>query len=589
MEAIRAVLSRVHQVRMSSVHSDAASIPSAVSPLRHETVAAILHGLGHTAYSWSLDDDRLQWCANAPQVLGLDDIGSISAGRDFERLVALDAGHPRHLAVHGARRAVPGTSVPFETVYRLHTARVGTGIWVEDKGLWVAGPNGEPAEVRGIVRRLAEPSPVSAPLPNVSPLVRLEAREGGLPSNRQYLTRVLEHGFADCRKAGGEFGFLLFNIDNVSKLNDAYGYAVADEIIELAGQRLREAAGTHAVGRFSSNKFGVALVGGSSDTLAGCAQRCLRAIAERPLQSTRGTVAITATAGGVSAPRHAADVAEVFAHALDALEHAKFIGRGSFYAYTPSPERDAHRRANLRLTDDIVLALSNRDVCLAYQPIAHTTSRRIDLYECLVRIRGADRHLLSGADIVPVAERCGIMHLLDHRVLELALDTLETSPSARLSVNISPNTIHDAGWLSLLEARRRVGERLTIEITETAAIHDLGRTQRFVNRLHDFGCKVAMDDFGAGYTSFRNLRLLGIDMLKIDGSFIAPLLTSPDDQAFVRTLLSLAAHLGIATVAEWVPDERTATLLQEWGCDYLQGAVIGLASPTSPVGRMAAC
>ncbi|MBS7541124.1 bifunctional diguanylate cyclase/phosphodiesterase [Ancylobacter lacus] len=557
--------------------------------MRHETVTAILHGLGHTAYSWSLNDDRLQWCSNAPQVLGLDNVESVRFGRDFERMVALDAGHPRRLAVHGGRLAAPGASVAFETVYRLHPTRLGAGFWVEDKGVWLAGPTGEPVEVRGIVRRLAESSVGSAPAAEASPVVRLGRGEAGFPSNRQYLTRVLEHGFADLRRGGGEFGFLLFNIDNVSKLNDAYGYAVADEIIELAGHRLREAAGTHAVGRFSSNKFGIALMGGSSDTLAGCAQRCLRAIAERPLQSTRGAVAITATAGGVSVPRHASDVAEAFAHAFDALEHAKFIGRGSFFAYTPSPERDAHRRANLRLTDDIVLALSNRDVCLAYQPIAHTASRRIDLYECLVRIRGADRHLLSGADIVPVAERCGIMHLLDHRVLELALDTLEANTAVRLSVNISPNTIHDAGWLSLLEARRRVGERLTIEITETAAIHDLGRTQRFVNRLHDFGCKVAMDDFGAGYTSFRNLRLLGIDMLKIDGSFIAPLLTSPDDQAFVRTLLSLAAHLGITTVAEWVPDEKTAAQLQEWGCDYLQGAVIGLASPSSPVNRMAAC
>jgi EAL domain-containing protein (putative c-di-GMP-specific phosphodiesterase class I) len=100
-----------------------------------------------------------------------------------------------------------------------------------------------------------------------------------------------------------------------------------------------------------------------------------------------------------------------------------------------------------------------------------------------------------------------------------------------------------------------------------------------VARVKDLGCRIAIDDFGAGYTSFRNLRKLGVDIVKIDGAFVRNILQSADDRAFVQTLIDLARRLGLATVAEWVQDEEAAAMLAGWGCDYLQGALIGLASP----------
>ena len=124
--------------------------------------------------------------------------------------------------------------------------------------------------------------------------------------------------------------------------------------------------------------------------------------------------------------------------------------------------------------------------------------------------------------------------------------------------------------------------RLTVEITESAAIQDLDDTRGFVARVKDIGCRIAIDDFGAGYTSFRNLRKLGVDVIKIDGAFVQNLTRSEDDRAFVRTLIDLAKRLGLETVAEWVQDEEAAKLLAEWGCDYLQGQLIGLASLERP-------
>ena len=129
-----------------------------------------------------------------------------------------------------------------------------------------------------------------------------------------------------------------------------------------------------------------------------------------------------------------------------------------------------------------------------------------------------------------------------------------------------------------------MAERLTVEITETAAIHDVDDTRGFVARVKDLGCRIAIDDFGSGYTSFRNLRKLGVDILKIDGAFVQNLMRSDDDRAFVQTLVDLAKRLGLKTVAEWVQDEAAAKLLARWGCDYLQGALIGLATVERPWG-----
>ena len=101
-------------------------------------------------------------------------------------------------------------------------------------------------------------------------------------------------------------------------------------------------------------------------------------------------------------------------------------------------------------------------------------------------------------------------------------------------------------------------------------------------RVKDLGCRIAIDDFGAGYTSFRNLRKLGVDIVKIDGAFVADIMRSEDDRAFVRTLIELAKRLKLSTVAEWVQNEEAARMLEAWGCDYLQGALIGLASTERP-------
>jgi EAL domain-containing protein (putative c-di-GMP-specific phosphodiesterase class I) len=297
-------------------------------------------------------------------------------------------------------------------------------------------------------------------------------------------------------------------------------------------------------------------------------------------------VAVTITIGGVNAPRHARTLHEVLARAQEALDAAKTKRRGSFDAYRPNIERDAARRKNVRSSDEIVRALNEHRIAVAFEPVVATGSRAPEFYECLMRIRRADGGVIAAGEVIPLAERLGLVRLIDHRMLELVVAELVAAPALKASLNVSAASTIDPDWWAALTASLRaqpdVAGRLTVEITESAAIQDLDDTRGFVARVKDIGCRIAIDDFGAGYTSFRNLRKLGVDIIKIDGAFVQNLTRSEDDRAFVRTLIDLAKRLGLETVAEWVQDEEAAKLLAEWGCDNLQGQLIGLASLERP-------
>ena len=214
-------------------------------------------------------------------------------------------------------------------------------------------------------------------------------------------------------------------------------------------------------------------------------------------------------------------------------------------------------------------------VILAYQPIVDATTHEVDHYECLLRLRRRDGQIATAGQFVPLVEQSGLMRLVDRRALELAVEELCGHPRVHLAVNISGHTAADRGWLRMLTAMVRgmpeLAERLTVEITETVALQDIEDTARFVAKLRDLGCRVALDDFGAGYTSFRNLKALDVDCVKIDGSFVKGLSDNIDNQLFVRTLLGLAEGLGLKTVAECVETAADAALLARRGVRYLQG------------------
>jgi EAL domain-containing protein (putative c-di-GMP-specific phosphodiesterase class I) len=171
------------------------------------------------------------------------------------------------------------------------------------------------------------------------------------------------------------------------------------------------------------------------------------------------------------------------------------------------------------------------------------------------------------------------MRSLDRRALDLTLLDLEANPDVTLAFNISGVTAADRGWLRILIARLKdrpeIASRLIVEITETAALHDLEDSARFVSIMRDLGCRVAVDDFGAGYTTFRHLKALTVDVVKIDGSFVRNLADNKENQLFIRNLLSLSRAFNLVTIAECVENLEDAEILASEGVNLLQGYYFG--------------
>jgi diguanylate cyclase (GGDEF)-like protein len=562
-----------------------AARPEATTPAQSSALdaAQILASVGEAAYDWQIDTDALKWSANVKDVLLIRDLAAVSSGRGYAQLLEADNAQARFDAVMQSDKRDDGHGVPYQIQYSIRPdPGSDTKLWLEDTGRWFAGRDGRPARAHGVLRVINERYEHERRL---SYLARNDGLTGEL--NRHYLTEVLEDTIEDAIRFRSSCGFLLIGVDNLSHINESYGFNIADQVIAEVAKRLhRRMRGKDTLGRFSGSKFGLVLRDCTPDDLATAAGRMLEALRADLVPTSAGPIAATATIGGVTAPRHAKSVTEVLSRAQEALDTAATRHRGSFLAYRPNIEREALRRENMRATDEIVAALNERRIFLAYETVARATDRQPAFYECLMRIRRADGTLVGAGDIVPVAERLGLVRLLDHRVLELVVDELVAAPMLQASLNVSPPSTTDPDWwaglVSLLRTHSGVAERLTVEITESAAIQDIDETRGFVTRVKDLGCRIAIDDFGAGYTSFRNLRKLGVDIVKIDGAFVADIMRSEDDRAFVRTLIELAKRLKLSTVAEWVQNEEAARTLEAWGCDYLQGALIGLASTERP-------
>ena len=548
--------------------------------------SAILASVGEVPYAWDIATDALAWGINAAAVLHVRDPGSIASGRAYAKLLDIGTALTRFDAVMKSGQRDEGAGVPYQVQYALRTAGGETKLWIEDTGRWFADSRGAPARAHGVVRVINERHEQEERLAYLS---QFDGLTGEM--NRWSLTEAMESTLAEATRQRGSCGFMLVAIDNLGLLNEAYGFDVADEVIRAVAKRLRaKMRSGDQLGRFSGNKFALILNNCTPEDMDKAAERLLAGVRDDVVRTSSGPVAATVTIGGVTAPRHARTVGEILNRAQEALTNAKNKRRGSYQVYRPNVERDAVRRENVRAADEIVAALNERRILLAFEPVVDVVSRKPAFYECLMRIRRAEGVLVTASEVIPIAERVGLVRLLDHRVLELLVSEMAAVPDLRASVNVSPASTVDPDWWSalgaLLRANEGVAQRLTVEITEMAAIQDVDDTRGFVTRVKDLGCRIAIDDFGAGFTSFRNLRKLGVDILKIDGAYVQNLMRSEDDRAFVRTLIDLARRLELKTVAEWVQDERAAQTLEAWGCDYLQGELIGLASIERPWGEV---
>ncbi|MDB5620583.1 bifunctional diguanylate cyclase/phosphodiesterase [Tardiphaga sp.] len=542
----------------------------------------ILAALGQAAFVWDIATDAIVWTGQAAAIFKDIPPAALATGAGLSSLIEPQRAVRTEALAQALAQVTPLGGASYRIEYGVRASTKDPVLWIEESGCCLGAADGKPLRVQGIVRVNDERHVREEQLLKLS---QHDPVTGAL--NRTSLLLALSEAIEETSRFRSSFVFMLIGIDHLARINDAFGFDVADEVIGEFARRIRlRLRGGDVLGRFSGNKFGLILKNCSVDDGNIAAERFLQGIRDEVIPTRSSPVSATASIGAVSAPRYARTVDETVNRAQEALEMAKRRRNGNSAMWRPNVERDAQRRVNIRVTDEIVTALNERRIVVAFEPVVHAGTREPAFYECLVRMQQEDGGVLLAPDVVPVAEKLGLIRLVDHRVLELVMAELVASPDVQLSLNISPDTTMDPDWWSSIESMMRahpgVAERMIVEITETVAIQDIDDVRGFVTRIKNFGGRIAIDDFGAGYTSFRNLRKLGVDIVKIDGAFVHNIARSADDRAFVQTMIDLNRRLGIKTVAEWVQDDESADLLRDWGCDYIQGKLTGLAAPERP-------
>lgn len=535
-------------------------------------VDAILSAVGETAYTWDVASDRMNWAQNAMSVLSLSEGECPATLSEFALHIA---------AEHAASRSEAFAKASEHPGFRLHyrffpeSRRPTASIWIEEQGRITRGPDGQILKVEGVLRVLK-----SNHHDELLRIYRTDVDDLTGLLNRPRLIDALSTVLARTQTGEREGAFMMVAVNGLDVINDSFGYEAGDGVIAATGRLLsRHLRAGDSIGRYSANKFGIVLGDCTRSELHAFAERLISLVSSATVDAGPCRLAATISAGGLKLSREAASTSEVIANALQALDQARAQRRDPFVEFKPASETLTRRRHNLNLADEVMTALGERRMLLAIQPIVSTSTRKPAFYECLIRKRRPDGSVVAAAEFMEVAEQLGLSRLTDLRVLELTVDLLRRQHDISASLNVSSLAAFDRDWLGRLLSRtggdRKITSRLTIEITETSEIRDIDRVASFVDVLKELGCKVAIDDFGAGYTSFKNLRHLNVDMVKIDGAFVRNMKDDATDRIFVETLVNLARRFKLKTVAEWVTDEETADLLAGYGVDYLQGNLFG--------------
>ena len=552
---------------MSDCHT---LVPFAAADIAVEPLSRLLGVAQDHLYLWDLRSDRLSLSRPWPAVFGEALTGDLMLGRALQARIAVDHAPARALAIE----ALTTVGTPLECTYKIRRTD-GLLEWIEETAISAPRPGDGAPRVLGTFRIVTEAKEREERLRRAADHDRLT----GL-FNRERLAALMEEMLVGCRREGQRCGFLVVNIDNLGILNEAHGFAVVDEVIQGVARCVeRQIAPDAILGRLGGNQCGVILPDSNASQTAGAAETIRSAVRASIFLGGTGPLSVTVSLGGVIAPDCANDVASMLGHAEEALARAKIGGRDRYVEHYHSPEQASERRRSMVMGDMVLNALKGHRLRLALQPIVRADDGTVAFHEALLRMEGDGGDLLPASAFMTVVERLGLVRLLDRHAFELGIDVLHASPELNLAVNISGGTAADgtafAQLLSALQANSEVADRLTIEITETVAMQDTHEIAWFIDGFRELGCRVALDDFGAGYTSFRHLKNLAVDLVKIDGQFVRDISKRADNHLFVKAISELARGLGVETVAECVESEADAATLRRHGVDYLQGYFFG--------------
>ena len=407
--------------------------------------------------------------------------------------------------------------------------------------------------------------------------------------NRRRFEEDLDREVAQAGRYQSRGALLFLDLDGFKGVNDTLGHRAGDQLLigvaQLLKGRVRE---TDSVARLGGDEFAVLLHHAGEQEALVVAQAVCEEIRKYRLILDGQAVSVTASIGVALLPDHSSKPAELLAHADFAMYRAKERGGDRVHVYDPEHDVEVEVLSQITWEQRIRNALNNDGFMLYAQPI-RALANGVVQYELLVRMCGTDGAVVLPETFIPVAERSGLIRAIDRWVVTNGIRVIAAHngkcATPRFSVNISGRAFEDDSLVALIKQElEQTGidpSSLILEITETAAIADMNEARKFIKSLRDLGCRFAIDDFGAGTSSFYYLKSLPVDYIKIDGSFIRNLPTDVVDQHLVKAMVAMARALGNQTIAEFVEDDETLRLLVDYGVDLAQGYHIGEPVPLS--------
>src|SRR6266568_3784992 len=539
-------------------------------------LASALEAAGDVAYSWQLDEDALDWSGHLAATK-IEFASEVTTGRSFANRIHPDDLVHRQLAL----AAHFDGEDAFDCEYRLRDAEGGF-LWVHERGRATRNDAGRPQVMLGVIRTIGDRKAQQTRLERLANYDELTGH-----FNKSRLREAIDQIIAANQRTGSPAAFLSVGIDNMTMINDLFGYQAADSVLIEIGRRLDSCLRVcDPIGRLGGDRFGTVLQHCAEENIGSAAEKILGAVNATPVMTQRGPIYATVSIGSASFPDQGLTSYDVITRAESALGDAKRAGRDCHSHYRMTGEQRERQRRSLSISEQVRAALREERVLFAFQPVVVATTEEVDHYECLLCMRRPEGRIVPASEFVPVIEQLGFIRLIDRYVLDKVVAELSAHPEVRLGFNISGLTAADRPWLRALVMQLRnrpdIASRLIVEITETAALYDIEESARFVAAVRDAGCSVALDDFGAGHTSLRHLQSLAVDTVKIDGSFIRNLAGNPENQVFLRHLLGLAKGFGFATVAECVATEEDAAILRREGVGLMQGHYFGRPSLERP-------
>lgn len=410
--------------------------------------------------------------------------------------------------------------------------------------------------------------------------------------NRRRFEEELSLRLAEARRHKTEGSLIWLDLDRFKELNDSLGHRAGDELLIRVANSLQEACrAENVLARMGGDEFALLMPHTTPEEAQQAAERMLSDLRAKTFSIGGHSIKLTGSVGVARFPWHGTTVHELLARADLAMYRAKQEGRDRFCVYRKDEDWQKELKARRSWAEKIERALAHEDFEVYAQPIVDPKTKEVLRHELLVRMKGDEGETIPPAAFLETAEDLGLIRQIDrwmiHQAVGLIAQLRALGRVQPLDVNLSATAFTDEGLLDHIEAElesARVDPALLgLEISETAAVGDMGKAVAFIGRLKRIGCRFALDNFGSGFSSFSYLKHMPVDVLKIDGSLIQNLPRNPRDQHLVKAIVELAKGMGVKTGAEYVEEAETLELLKSYGVDYAQGYHLGRPGPASEI------